>query len=377
MTSRGDFALPLIYGSNIVRLVHCRTGQSSIQRTGGMPSVFTSRLRKALMTTRRPTATRSRRASRAFTLIELLVVIAIIAILAAILFPVFAKAREKARQTSCLSNQKQWGLAFIQYVQDYDETYPQANVLRGAAWSPGYIPSPSDWRAGSSAAYISDYGTAWPNALYPYIKSYGVYTCPSQTPYKNGRLAVTEYTTYNKPPVAMSYSYNGLLERSNASIINSPSNLIMMWEATGTHAVQGLILTNPELNCGQDAGPCTYHPATYNQPKVAPFSGSPSTSNGGTGYFWSSNSWAANADSSDMTFWVHTQGINYLYADGHAKYRLIGTLPGPADGNAYSDPGDEYNTVGGQPMYYWSDNENTGYACLFRPDYNFQDHDCD
>src|ERR1700760_4371273 len=63
-----------------------------------------------------------------FTLIELLVVIAIIAILAAILFPVFAKVREKARQTSCLSNEKQLGLAFQQYTQDYDEKYPDPNL---------------------------------------------------------------------------------------------------------------------------------------------------------------------------------------------------------------------------------------------------------
>src|ERR1700758_4902615 len=67
---------------------------------------------------------RGRGASAAFTLIELLVVIAIIAILAAILFPVFAQAREKARQTSCLSNLKQLGLAAKMYVNDYDETYP-------------------------------------------------------------------------------------------------------------------------------------------------------------------------------------------------------------------------------------------------------------
>lgn len=69
----------------------------------------------------------ARRRHRGFTLIELLVVIAIIAILAAILFPVFAQAREKARQTSCLSNQKQIGLAILSYIQDYDETYPPSN----------------------------------------------------------------------------------------------------------------------------------------------------------------------------------------------------------------------------------------------------------
>jgi prepilin-type N-terminal cleavage/methylation domain-containing protein/prepilin-type processing-associated H-X9-DG protein len=72
-----------------------------------------------------------RRSSKGFTLIELLVVIAIIAILAAILFPVFAQAREKARQTSCLSNEKQIGLAVLMYAQDYDESYPLAWSLQG------------------------------------------------------------------------------------------------------------------------------------------------------------------------------------------------------------------------------------------------------
>jgi len=112
---------------------------------------------------------------RGFTLIELLVVIAIIAILAAILFPVFAQAREKARAISCISNQKQIGVALAMYVQDYDESYPMAD-------------------------YFTDAGTwndqhEWTDAVYPYIKNGatgkngagatvswgqgGVFSCPS------------------------------------------------------------------------------------------------------------------------------------------------------------------------------------------------------
>jgi len=76
---------------------------------------------------------------RGFTLIELLVVIAIIAILAAILFPVFARAREKARQTSCLSNEKQIGLSWIMYADDYDETVVDSDPLYYADPQPGGI----------------------------------------------------------------------------------------------------------------------------------------------------------------------------------------------------------------------------------------------
>jgi prepilin-type N-terminal cleavage/methylation domain-containing protein/prepilin-type processing-associated H-X9-DG protein len=96
---------------------------------------------------------------RGFTLIELLVVIAIIAILAAILFPVFARAREKARQSSCLSNVKQLNMGVVMYVQDYDERFPLGFVNR-SSFSDRYC---------------------WPGAIYPYVKNLQVFDCPSQS----------------------------------------------------------------------------------------------------------------------------------------------------------------------------------------------------
>src|SRR2546427_2702627 len=105
---------------------------------------------------------------RAFTLIELLVVIAIIAILAAILFPVFAQAREKARQTSCASNLRQLGTGITMYVQDNDEIYPRSNqdvnatdcnAAPGGCWSTGFL--------------------FWQQLAQSYVKNFGIMTCPS------------------------------------------------------------------------------------------------------------------------------------------------------------------------------------------------------
>jgi prepilin-type N-terminal cleavage/methylation domain-containing protein len=112
---------------------------------------------------------------KGFTLIELLVVIAIIAILAAILFPVFAKVREKARQTTCASNLKQLGLAFVQYTQDYDETGPVHTATGGSA-------------------------IGWAGELYPYVKSKGLFTCPDDSTSASGnnvpiRISSTEISS--------------------------------------------------------------------------------------------------------------------------------------------------------------------------------------
>src|SRR5437870_13519810 len=96
----------------------------------------------------------------AFTLIELLVVIAIIAILAPLLFPVFAQARERARMTACMSNMRQIGMALMQYVQDYDETFPYMR-FHGMAAPRG------------SHTYV------WRNAIRPYLKSLDILGCPS------------------------------------------------------------------------------------------------------------------------------------------------------------------------------------------------------
>lgn len=97
--------------------------------------------------------TKSKQPVRGFTLIELLVVIAIIAILAAILFPAFARARENARRTSCLSNTKQLGLGALQYSQDYDERLPPA--------------------------FNEDTGKYWSELIQPYVKSTQLFYCPS------------------------------------------------------------------------------------------------------------------------------------------------------------------------------------------------------
>lgn len=128
---------------------------------------------------------------RGFTLIELLVVIAIIAILAAILFPVFARAREQARKTACLSNLKQIALALQMYAQDYDESYPDSQITRNELDGPGCTHPPTPYQG---ALHITCWGirlyypgtgtttkqlAGYPLRLNPYVKNASLFRCPS------------------------------------------------------------------------------------------------------------------------------------------------------------------------------------------------------
>jgi prepilin-type N-terminal cleavage/methylation domain-containing protein/prepilin-type processing-associated H-X9-DG protein len=124
------------------------------------------------------------RIKRAFTLIELLVVIAIIAILAAILFPVFAQAKEAAKKTACLSNVKQMNLAFLMYANDYDDTTPNFKTI--------------DAVTADSTAY-------WFDNLQPYVKNYGIFFCPDRSLVDNGNDTHRTFTNLPNSPVTVVY----------------------------------------------------------------------------------------------------------------------------------------------------------------------------
>lgn len=233
----------------------------------------------------------SKQQLRGFTLIELLVVIAIIAILAAILFPVFAKVREKARATACLSNEKQLGLAIMQYTQDYDETYPRSNT------PPDHL--------------------NWGQAIYPYVKSVGAYKCPDNpsaakfnpdtSPGPNnwemgGYLGTWMGQANWQPgsqPIPASYGMSNFLGAFESPMngphtlayISEPASKIMVAERYGD--LRGAIVPG-----------CTVTDA--NQDGI----GWSDWDNNGTNSTWS---YACEL------FCGHSQMINFIFCDGHAK----------------------------------------------------------
>ncbi len=201
--------------------------------------------------------------TRAFTLIELLVVIAIIAILAAILFPVFAQAREKARQTVCLSNQNQMGLAVQMYLQDYDEQLPLAATS----------PTPSSF-------------LNWHDLLDPYLKNKQVWICPdSKLPTKNayGKL-VCQYG-WNAFYLNTGVSVKSIYSLNNAPGVSlaaatSPSHTVMIMDCRG---IDGYLPAD--------------HLSTYVLPPSQPYSD-----------YWG------------LPDPRHSGGVNVTFLDTHAKW---------------------------------------------------------
>ncbi len=291
------------------------------------------------------------RSQKGFTLIELLVVIAIIAVLAATLFPVFAGAREKARQTTCLNNVKQQGLAFVMYLGDYDETYPLGFGREGGtgAWLWNrYHAVPHDWR--SSVPVRSPlhqaYQVHWSNAVMVYLKSDGVYACPSAAV---RRADTSDYATPRRAPARVSYTYNGLLHGLSVAAVASPSTLPVLWEGRGKAGVEGFALTNPSLRCDNPTQPCGYTSCIWGAP-ANPYP---------LGVMFAL----------EGTMWVHNQGAIFVLADGSAKWRRLGAQLAPANTDYRVDPYTQYDSQG-HPGQYWHDGCN---PWLFRPDYDPND----
>lgn len=229
---------------------------------------------------------------RAFTLIELLVVIAIIAILAAILFPVFAQAKEAAKKTSCLSNSKQIGTASQIYLADYDDVYmiTRGVTATGANYPHTWVPDryllDTTYAASPDKGILASY---WANAMEPYMKNWQIWSCPSGIDYT---LAATPTTI---PNVSFSYSINAYLNVASATSIGSAADTVSFFELPKDRRGKHFFTTFPLAQMdGADPAP----------------------------FRWNVNAnylvtWTSMIDS---TWWNHSRGQNNVFADGHAKF---------------------------------------------------------
>ena len=227
-----------------------------------------------------------------FTLIELLVVIAIISILAAILFPVFAQAREKARQSACLSNLKQVGIAILQYNQDFDENYPV-----------------SFYQAPDGTFSASKTTVSWPRIVQPYLKNTQVYRCPTDAS-ESGNVPGTGDTATTRYPV--SYAYNYFLGGNFSPTGIEGSTLPATVKATQTvMLIDGASL--PQMN----VDPAKWRQKLAVSPATA---ATPDTKNRSPWLLVHAGTSLVNTSADyGAPLARHQERVNVLWADGHAK----------------------------------------------------------
>jgi len=236
----------------------------------------------------------------AFTLIELLVVIAIIAVLAAILFPVFAQAREKARQSSCISNQKQVALAVLTYIQDYDGTYP---LLIGRT-QVGGLTANQHW-AGDYEVEFSGTRIIIPGIIQPYVKSNGVLRDPSSS---SGASNVD-------------YMYNDLLAgRGQADLAAEAVTVLTCDSSPSAPAAVGI-----GISAGVPEPDDAFTTITPGSIRIG--AGHAISGPGGAAIAGPCGAFAAGTDR-DVTRLEdtnrHNGGGNFSFADGHVKWFRVG-----------------------------------------------------
>jgi prepilin-type N-terminal cleavage/methylation domain-containing protein len=259
------------------------------------------------------------RKMRGFTLIELLVVIAIIAILAAILFPVFAQAREKARQTACVSNAKQFALSILMYVQDYDETMMPA--------------SQDAWGIGPVTAAQFNVPQQGPQVfLQPYTKSAGIYKCPDEGPIgSNGNpgtdqvtnpagYAVSQTTTYSD-----AYGHSYKFTKENFSMIpyqNNPANLPQMFGGVKLKPAKDYLVNISPTGALDAAGNPTFTTSGTGVPPPSSMTLSFFAQPSNTIFFHCQNpGWGGLAAPAGQTIW-HQAGETFAFIDGHAHFEV-------------------------------------------------------
>ena len=272
------------------------------------------------------------KARKAFTLIELLVVIAIIAILAAILFPVFAQARESARMTSCLNNMRQLGLGLTMYAQDADETFP--SIYAGYGPKGNYItPQHEGWM--------------WKNAIGPYLKNKGVFKCPSN-PVSDPNGPSNDPNNDNGNAFGHVMEQDGLMPQSYAMNAGATS-----WVDSGDPGNQW---ANKPLKL-----------ATINRPSNLVAIGEDTWREGDFGPDWFVEGSSQCSQHAVYTHRGFTGPANYIYYDGHVKNKKPASLVWPlnqteminnppTDPNAKtmtSDWGNGYDMSAG-PCHFWN-----------------------